>query len=152
MQFTITHEGGRFKFDEVPHGNYVVLAFAFGYLPDFREIGVAPGDEVRVVFFLTPDGIIPEKASMFGSVTEHTLFPTFAPVYVPGALIQLIPNLPIMSPLPIDPAYETVTNNRGEYRIDGIVVGLPVHMSGEEGGKAKERRRAPSRSPRESPA
>ena len=23
-----------------------------------------------------------------------------------------------------------------EYRIDGIVVGLPVHMSGEEGGKA----------------
>jgi putative Holliday junction resolvase len=27
-----------------------------------------------------------------------------------------------------------------EYRIDGIVVGLPVHMSGEEGGKAKEAR------------
>ena len=27
-----------------------------------------------------------------------------------------------------------------EYRIDGIVIGLPVHMSGEEGGKAKEAR------------
>lgn len=65
-----TDEEGRFGFENVPVGRYIISAHARGHQSDFRRIEVLENEVIRVVFNLDPISQQP-GARLFGWVTRQ---------------------------------------------------------------------------------
>ena len=126
---TRTNSDGFYRFHEVPAGPLVVVVLAGGYEPAVDEITIEPGDLGVLDFWLVPHEV-PHEVGLSGQVTEHTEFPTFAPVPIPGALVRI----EFVDPMPLDqtvgtqnvvlpPVYTTRTDDRGIYSFSDLIPG-----------------------------
>ncbi len=124
---TRTDENGYYRFDSVPAGSVAMVVLVEGFLPALDTTRVAVGATTVLDFYLKPMGGGQVYSSLSGVITGHTDFPTFAPVYVAGAKVTLIPQNNTDPATARDQEGQRLvafTNQFGEYKFPRLYAGL----------------------------
>lgn len=124
---TRTDESGYFRFDSVPSGTVAVVVLAEGFIPALDTTRIAAGETTVLDLYLKPVGGGNPHASLSGIITGHSDDPTFAPVYVDGAKITLIPQEttdPDATVFKNTRRLVTYSNEFGEYEFSHLSAGL----------------------------
>ncbi len=118
----VTNEDGFYIMEEVPPGEYLIVAHAEGFYPFGMPIAVVPGEVIERNFFLHPVSE-PEPGAIAGRV--FAVEPNGTDWPLPGALVSLFRGGGLVR--------EVATDEEGFYYMDDVPPGHYWIMAGAEG-------------------